>query len=64
MRTATPKLAAALLLLAACSERPQSPVSLKEGDPMTPNATAARPSVPPIDLELPARLETATFALG
>jgi len=31
---------------------------------MTPNATVTRPGAPPIDREVPATLETATFALG
>jgi hypothetical protein len=33
-------------------------------DPMTATAQDARAARPPIDLALPARLETATFALG
>lgn len=56
--------AAALVLLAACSDRPQAPVFLKEGDAMTPTSTAARPGIPPIDAAVPARLEIATFAMG
>lgn len=59
---------AAILLavaLAACSD-PTAPAAhpMKEGDPMTPTATSARPGIPPIDREVPAKLETATFALG
>jgi len=60
-------LAAALaaLVLAACTDRSTSGlVPMKAGDPMTVPATVSRPSVPPIDLAPPARIETATFALG
>ena len=62
MRTAAALLAT--LALAACSERTPPSISLKEGDAMTPIATAARPGIPPIDAAVPAKLETATFALG
>jgi hypothetical protein len=51
--------------LAACTDRSNSGLApLREGDVMTPNATAARPGIPPIDLAVPAKTETATFALG
>ena len=52
--------------LAACSERTQPAIHpMKEGEPMTPSAAAAvRTGIPPIDAAVPARLETATFALG
>jgi len=51
-------LIAALALLSACSKTPVE-------DPMTPlQAPSARPGAPPIDLERPAVVKTATFALG
>ena len=50
--------------LAACSERTQPAMHpMKEGESMAPIA-AVRPAIPPIDAAVPARLETATFALG
>jgi hypothetical protein len=53
------------LALSACRERTQPAAQLmKEGEPMSPNATAARPGIPPIDAAIPAKIETATFALG
>ena len=55
----------ATLSLAACGESSQPLVHLmKEGDPMPPTSTAARPGLPAIDSALPATLETASFALG
>jgi hypothetical protein len=55
----------ATFALYACG-RPTSPSVhlMKEGEPMSPNATTARPGIPPIDAAVPAKLETATFALG
>jgi hypothetical protein len=51
--------------LAACTDRSNTGIApLKEGDVMISNSTAARPAVPPIDLAAPAKVETATFALG
>jgi hypothetical protein len=58
-------LALALAALAACTERANPGDSLmKEGDPMPPNTATVRPALPPVDAALPARLETATFAVG
>ncbi|HXX93314.1 MAG TPA: hypothetical protein VEN81_06750 [Planctomycetota bacterium] len=52
-------------VLSACTDRPPTAMApAKEGTPMTPNATVTRPGAPPIDREVPATLETATFALG
>lgn len=49
--------AAAVLALAACSGRPEEKT-------VTPVQTMAGTALPPIDRESPARLETATFAVG
>jgi hypothetical protein len=49
--------AAAALALAACSGRPEEKT-------VTPVQTMAGTAIPPIDRETPARLETATFAVG
>ena len=54
---------AALAAMAACG-RPPAALSMKEGELMTPVSTASKAPIPPIDLALPGRLETATFALG
>ena len=56
----------AMLALAACGERraPSPTPQIEKGEPMTPKATVARPGIPPIDAAVPAKLETATFALG
>lgn len=64
MRTPLPiALLAAALLAASCAPRPE-PEPSKE-NAMAPAATTAPArGVPPIDAEAPARLETATFALG
>ena len=55
-----------MLALAACGERraPAPTLPIEKGEPMTPKATVSRPGIPPIDAAVPAKLETATFALG
>jgi hypothetical protein len=51
--------------LAACGDRSNAgPAPLKEREVMTPITTTARLAAPPIDLAVPSKVETATFALG
>ncbi|MBI1851037.1 MAG: hypothetical protein HYR85_11905 [Planctomycetes bacterium] len=51
--------------LSACSQGVGAPrVDAEEATVMTPIATMRSSAIPPIDAAVPARIETATFALG
>jgi hypothetical protein len=57
-------ISAALAAFGVCALADDPPAGNQE-DPMAPTATAdVKKTLPPIDRDVPAKLETATFALG
>jgi hypothetical protein len=67
MRPRLPLLLLAILplVLAGCETPPQvTRRAVMPNKTTSPPAKASRPAIPPIDVQAPTRLETATFGMG